>query len=342
MDFCTNCGERVSADDKFCSACGAPLDGTKLVTGASGMSAEEKAEFQRIIEQQRHNDGKTMAVRHQRPAGSSAADDTVLSRSELTGQDEKRPEPAQRPAGQNPFEKRVESGYYQAPVPPVQPPKKKGISKIVLIVAILAGMLLITATGMAFVFGDDTYDPREEMENSETSEEREYEELIVEEPADHSVLDNLDIARKHFEPDLTEIGFVIDDYNTSIDNNTAFYRMSDNDDSVFGIYFSDNGKRFSLLQMESCSWSMAIRMLELCEKNMDISFDRKNLDEMKAMAEQDSAKAEDHVGFSEAIYVDEYMCTLMVSPLDEDDSINEYHFFIEEGISRRKVNEFIN
>lgn len=346
MRFCKKCGERIEPDDKFCSACGARIEESKVVTGASDMSPEEKAQFQQTINMQR--EAYAYVKQRSEDHAHKAADDAIFIRPEISGENSQRQTSQRNAVGQNPFEKKFESGYYSTSVPPVEPSHKPkirfvGPNKMLLVVAMCVSLAATCLFAVTFMLRDrGVDDPSDdgptaviESKVADTEESTESNVASTEEEETRkketsNILVNLSVTREAIEPGLAEIGFVIDDSHTSIDDTAAYYFMWDDDDSAFVISFVNNGERFDDFQMYSCSWDMEMRMLELCEKKLGISFDRKDLDEMKAMAEQDSAQTDDHYGFSEYVYAGEYMCSLMVSPYSENDSINEYSLFLEQ------------
>ena len=339
MRFCSKCGERVEAEDKFCSICGTPIKESKIVTGASDMTPEEKAQFRQIIEEQRSNSGKSMPVRKQTVKNESSADDFASIPPEFTGQERAGMDGQQRKDHQeNPFEKRFEKGYYSTPVTPVQPVKKKGFSKLILLIALLCAMMVTTLVAMAVLFDDDDDEVVTPPETKAVVESRSEDDTSSETyaaggesktPVNNS-LANLGVVRETFEPGLAEIGFEIDDSHTSIDDTSAYYFMWDDDDSAFVISFVNDGERFDDFQMYSCSWDMELRMLSLCEKKLGVTFDSKDLEQMKAEAEKNSNEASDHYGFSDYVYAGDYMCSLMVSPYSDDETRIEYSLFLEQ------------
>lgn len=315
MKFCKKCGERLESDDRFCSACGAKVTGSEIVTGASAMSEDEKAAFRQSVRPQ-----PQVA-----PVPPQATNDKV----NVSGT-------------QQHFEEQFKSGYYTLPKdsqPQYETKKKKGGPKLILILAVIAvGItMLVMAVGTILRMKDDddieTPPQTQAVTEAKGEDDTDTEAQSMQETEkadDHSIFVNMDAAREVFEPGLSEIGYVIDDRHTSIDDENAYYFMWDDDDSAFVLSFSNKGARFNDIQLYSCSWDMEMRMLELCEKKLDISFDRNAINEMKAKAEAEAADAEDHYGFSDYVYADGYMVSLMVSPYTEDESITEYSLFVEE------------
>ncbi len=290
MRFCTKCGERIEANDKFCCACGAPIAPSKVITGASKMSEQEKRQFQ-----------KDSAVRQH-------------------------------------FEKQFQSGYYAASEEEAKPTKRR--SKFVWLMGFLI-FGIVSWTGFFFISSmhgkDDTKRDISKVSVAETGV-TETKAAGADSPnsaqSGSSVLKNLDTAREAFEPGLAELGFMIDDSHTSIDDTNAYYFMWDDDDTSFVISFSSLDDDFYDFQLYSCSWDQEIKMLEICEKEMGIAFEREALAGLKEQALDDSKDSEDHYGFSEDLFAGEYLCSVMVNQYYQDTSKMEYSLFIRKAYTQ--------